>query len=298
MINKLKNILDEDSILTSEYMKNHTTFHIGGKVPLMLLPKSEKEIIEILKICNEFQKDILILGGGANILYTDKELDKVVIKLGKNFSKTSVTGDCLIAESGIKMRDIAIIAMENSLEGLEFANGIPGTLGGGTYMNAGAYDGELKNIITKVHTIDYSGNKKIYTNEEMQFSYRKSILMSKNEIITKVEIKLQKGDKEKIKEKIDDLRYKRTSKQPLSEFSAGSTFKRPQGNYASKLIEEAGLKGFSIGEAKVSEKHSGFIINKGECSFSDMKKFIEEVKKRVFENSGVVLEEEVRIIEE
>lgn len=298
MIEQLKNILDGDNILTSEYMKDHTTFHIGGKVPLMLLPKSEEQIAEILKLCSQQKKDVLILGGGANILYTDKELDKVVIKLGKNFSKTIVDGETLTAEAGIKMKDISNIAMENSLEGLEFASGIPGTLGGGTYMNAGAYDGELRNIITKVHTVDFDGNKKVYTNEELEFGYRKSILMTKKEIITKVEIKLAKGDREKIKEKIEDLSFKRDSKQPLSEYSAGSTFKRPKDNYASKLIEEAGLKGFSIGEAKVSEKHSGFVINKGECSFDDMKRFIAEVKRIVFENSGIMLEEEVRIIEE
>lgn len=298
MFIEFENVLDKNRILRSELIKNHTTFHIGGEVEYLLLPKSEEEIIEILKICKKNNKNIMVLGSGSNILHTDKKTDKVVIKLEKNFSNVYLNKDTIIAESGISMKDISYFALENSLTGLEFASGIPGTIGGGTYMNAGAYDGELKNVITNVHTVDLEGNKKIYSNEEMQFAYRKSILMNKNEIITKVELKLMPGDYDEIKSKIDDLTYKRESKQPLSEYSAGSTFKRPKDNYASKLIEEANLKGYEFKNAKVSEKHSGFVINKGDCTFDEMKDFLNMIKEKVYEKSGILLEEEVRIIEE
>ncbi len=226
----------------------------------------------------------------------DDGIKDIVIKIADNYSKFEINGQSVSAESGIRLSTLSSKILDAELAGFEFASGIPGTVGGGVYMNAGAYDGEMKNIVEKVRVIDLSGNVREYSNDEMEFAYRQSAAMRRGEIISKVEFLLENGEYSTIKAKIDDLTEKRTSKQPLTEYSAGSTFKRPEGHFAGKLIEDAGLKGFSIGEAKVSEKHSGFVINKGNCSYQEMVAFIEEVKRRVLEHSGVQLEEEVRIL--
>ena len=295
-MDRLQKILGNEKILLGELMKNHTTFHIGGVADIMLLPTTEQEIIDIIRLCNELGRSFFILGGGSNILVSDDGMRDVVIKLAENYSAYDVENNRVQAEAGIRLSTLSSKILDAKLTGFEFASGIPGTVGGGVYMNAGAYDGEMKQIVSKVRVIDRAGNIKTYNNEEMQFSYRKSKAMENGEIILKVDFLLSHGNYDDIKAKIDDLTNRRVSKQPLTEYSAGSMFKRPVGNYASKLIEEAGLKGFSIGEAKVSEKHSGFVINKGDCSYEDMVSFIEEVKRRVYEHSGVMLEEEVRIL--
>ncbi len=295
-MDRLQKILGNEKILLGELMKNHTTFHIGGVADIMVLPTTEQQIIDIIRLCNELGRSFFILGGGSNILVSDDGMRDVVIKLSENYSAYEIEDNRVQAEAGIRLSTLSSKILDAQLTGFEFASGIPGTVGGGVYMNAGAYDGEMKQIVSKVRVIDRAGNTKTYNNEEMQFSYRKSKAMENGEIITKVDFTLSHGNYDDIKAKIDDLTNRRVSKQPLTEYSAGSMFKRPVGNYASKLIEEAGLKGFSIGEAKVSEKHSGFVINKGDCSYADMVSFIEEVKRRVYEHSGVMLEEEVRIL--
>ncbi len=293
---RINRIFKSHQILVNELLKNHTTFHIGGPAELMILPESEDEIIDAIRMCNEIGKKIFVLGGGSILLVPDNGIQDVVIKIADNYSKYEIKGQRVFAESGIRLSTLSAKILEAELTGFEFASGIPGTVGGGVYMNAGAYDGEMKNIVERVRVIDLSGNVREHSNEEMEFAYRRSAAMRRGEIISKVEFLLEKGDYSTIKAKIDDLTEKRTSKQPLTEYSAGSTFKRPEGHFAGKLIEDAGLKGFSIGEAKVSEKHSGFVINKGNCSYQEMVAFIEEVKRRVLEHSGVQLEEEVRIL--
>ena len=291
----LDEIIDKNKILIDELMKNHTTFRIGGKADIMLLPETEDEIIEIVKFCYKTKQNFFVLGGGSNLLIPDTGIRDVVIKLSDNYSKFTIDNQTVMAEAGIKLWDLSEKILENNLTGFEFASGIPGTIGGGVYMNAGAYDSEMKNIVKAVRVIDNQGNIREYTNEEMKFGYRTSYAMEQKSIISKVTLKLAQGDYQDIVDKTNDFANRRSEKQPLTEYSAGSTFKRPPGHYAGKLIEEAGLKGFSIGEAKVSEKHSGFVINKGNCTYKEMVEFIDEVKNRVYKNSGILLEEEVRI---
>ena len=291
----LDEIIDKNKILIDELMKNHTTFRIGGKADIMLLPETEDEIIEIVKFCYKTKQNFFVLGGGSNLLIPDTGIRDVVIKLSDNYSKFTIDNEIIMAEAGIKLWDLSEKILENNLTGFEFASGIPGTIGGGVYMNAGAYDSEMKNIVKAVRVIDNQGNIREYTNEEMKFGYRTSYAMEQKSIISKVTLKLAQGDHQDIVDKTNDFANRRSEKQPLTEYSAGSTFKRPPGHYAGKLIEEAGLKGFSTGEAKVSEKHSGFVINKGNCTYKEMVEFIDEVKNRVYKNSGILLEEEVRI---
>ena len=291
----LDEIIDKNKILIDELMKNHTTFSIGGKADIMLLPETEDEIIEIVKFCYKTKQNFFVLGGGSNLLIPDTGIRDVVIKLSDNYSKFTIDTEIIMAEAGIKLWDLSEKILENNLTGFEFASGIPGTIGGGVYMNAGAYDSEMKNIVKTVRVIDNQGNIREYTNEEMKFGYRTSYAMEQKSIISKVTLKLAQGDHQDIVDKTNDFANRRSEKQPLTEYSAGSTFKRPPGHYAGKLIEEAGLKGFSTGEAKVSEKHSGFVINKGNCTYKEMVEFIDEVKNRVYKNSGILLEEEVRI---
>lgn len=288
-------ILNKNRILINEMMKNHTTFHIGGAADLMLLPETEEEIIEIVKLCNQLGKDFFVLGGGSNLLIPDTGIRAVVIKLSKNYSKASIEHETVTAESGIKLSALSDRILAHHLTGFEFASGIPGTVGGGVYMNAGAYDSEMKNIVQSVRTIDKKGKVIEYSNAQMQFGYRTSYAMVQKSIISSVTFQLKTGKYEEIADKINDFSNRRAEKQPITEYSAGSTFKRPTGHFAGKLIQDAGLKGFSIGNAKVSEKHSGFVINKGDCTYSEMIDFIDEIKRRVFEHSGVMLEEEVRI---
>ena len=291
----LDEIIDKNKILIDELMKNHTTFRIGGKADIMLLPETEDEIIEIVKFCYKTKQNFFVLGGGSNLLIPDTGIRDVVIKLSDNYSRYTIDNEIIMAEAGIKLWDLSEKILENNLTGFEFASGIPGTIGGGVYMNAGAYDSEMKNIVKTVRVIDNQGNIREYTNEEMKFGYRTSYAMEQKSIISKVTLKLVQGNHQDIVDKTNDFANRRSEKQPLTEYSAGSTFKRPPGHYAGKLIEEAGLKGFSIGEAKVSEKHSGFVINKGNCTYKEMVEFIDEVKNRVYKNSGILLEEEVRI---
>lgn len=295
---KLENIIDKSKIFYEEFLKNHTTFHIGGKAKVMLCPTNSEDIINIVNYCKFANEDLFVLGGGSNILVSDRGIDKVVLKLGKNFSEVNINNDIVEAQAGIMNKDLANILLENNLSGFEFASGIPGTLGGAVFMNAGAYDSEMKNVIISVKTIDKLGNIKVYKNEDLNFSYRYSKIMDNDEIILSATLKLSKSNYDEIKEKMEDLRHKRESKQPLCEYSAGSTFKRPKDNFASKLIEDAGLKGFTEGNAKVSEKHSGFVINTGECTFKEMRDFLDIIKKKVYNFSGIMLEEEVRIIED
>lgn len=282
-----------------EPLKNHTTFQIGGKCIALIEPKKVEDIIEAIKICRENNLKFFVIGNGSNLLVPDDGYNGVIIKIKSEFSNIQVEGECLIAHSGAKLSEVYTVAYENSLTGFEFASGIPGTIGGAIFMNAGAYGGEMKDIVESVEVLDLDNYEvKELKNEELDFSYRKSIIQRKNYIVLTVKLKLKKGNKEEIKAVYEDLREKRNSKQPLNFGSAGSTFKRPEGHFASKLIEDAGLKGYHINDAWVSEKHSGFIVNKGNASYKEVMELIEHVQKVVFEKFEVKLETEVRILKD
>lgn len=282
-----------------EPLKNHTTFKIGGNCIALIEPREVSDIVETIKICRENNIKFFVIGNGSNLLVPDEGYNGVIIKLKGEFSTIQVEGEYLIVNSGAKLSEVYTVAYENSLTGFEFASGIPGTIGGAIYMNAGAYGGEMKDIVESVEVLDLDNFElRELKNEELEFSYRKSIIQRKNYIVTIIKLKLQKGNKEEINAVYEDLRERRNSKQPLNFGSAGSTFKRPEGHFASKLIEDAGLKGYHINDAWVSEKHSGFIVNKGNASFKEVMELIEYVQNVVFEKFGVKLETEVRILKD
>ena len=282
-----------------EPLKNHTTFKIGGNCIALIEPREVSDIVETIKICRENSIKFFVIGNGSNLLVPDEGYNGVIIKLKGEFSTIQVEGEYLIVNSGARLSEVYTVAYENSLTGFEFASGIPGTIGGAIYMNAGAYGGEMKDIVESVQVLDLDNFElRELKNEELEFSYRKSIIQRKNYIVTTIKLKLQKGNKEEINAVYEDLRERRNSKQPLNFGSAGSTFKRPEGHFASKLIEDAGLKGYHINDAWVSEKHSGFIVNKGNASFKEVMELIEYVQKVVFEKFGVKLETEVRILKD
>ena len=294
LFNKLNCVVRYD-----EPLKSHTTFKIGGNCIALIEPREISDIIEAVKICRKNNIKFFVIGNGSNLLVPDEGYNGVIIKLKSEFSKIEVEGDYLIVNSGAKLSEVYTVAYENSLTGFEFASGIPGTIGGAICMNAGAYGGEMKDIVESVEVLDLDNFElRELKNEELEFSYRKSIIQRRNYIVTTIKLKLQKGNKEKINAVYEDLRERRNSKQPLNFGSAGSTFKRPEGHFASKLIEDAGLKGYHINDAWVSEKHSGFIVNKGNASFKDVMELIEYVQKVVFEKFGVKLETEVRILKD
>ena len=282
-----------------EPLKNHTTFKIGGNCIALIEPREVSDIVETIKICRENSIKFFVIGNGSNLLVPDEGYNGVIIKLKSEFSTIQVEGEYLIVNSGARLSEVYTVAYENSLTGFEFASGIPGTIGGAIYMNAGAYGGEMKDIVESVEVLDLDNFElRELKNKELEFSYRKSIIQRRNYIVTTIKLKLQKGNKEKINAVYEDLRERRNSKQPLNFGSAGSTFKRPEGHFASKLIEDAGLKGYHINDAWVSEKHSGFIVSKGNASFKEVMELIEYVQKVVFEKFGVKLETEVRILKD
>lgn len=294
LFNKLNCVVRYD-----EPLKNHTTFKIGGNCIALIEPREVYDIIETIKICRENNIKFFVIGNGSNLLVPDEGYNGVIIKLKSEFSTIKVEDEYLIVNAGAKLSEVYPIAYENSLTGFEFASGIPGTIGGAIFMNAGAYGGEMKDIVESVEVLDLDNFElKELKNEDLDFSYRKSIIQRKNYIVTSIKLKLKKGNKEEINAVYEDLRDRRNSKQPLNFDSAGSTFKRPEGHFASKLIEDAGLKGYHINDAWVSEKHSGFIVNKGNASFKEVMELIEYVQKVVFEKFGVKLETEVRILKD
>ena len=290
-------IKDINGIKLNEPMKKHTTFRAGGPADYFYEPETYEDIKNILKVAKEENIPVTIIGNGSNLLVKDGGIRGLVIKLYENFCEIKVDGEYIKALSGAKMPQIGNAALKEGLSGFEFASGIPGTIGGGLMMNAGAYGGELSDIVVSAEYLE-NGEIKTYTKDEMCLGYRKSIFQGKDGVILSVTLKLRNGNKEEIKAKMDDLKERRVSKQPLEFASAGSTFKRPEGYFAGKLIEDAGLKGAKVGDAEVSEKHAGFVINRKNATASEILELIEYVKKKVYENSGVKLEPEVKIIGE
>ena len=278
-------------------MSKYTTFRIGGNASVMLTPLNDEQLVSIIKECKKENIKPFILGNGSNMLISDDGLKTVVINMCRpEPSIELVNGDTIICDAGITMSKVCNFALDNGLTGLEFAFGIPGSAGGAAYMNAGAYGGEMKDVLIECRHIDSDGNLGSLKGEELGLSYRTSAYEHNGYIITTLVMKLKKGDKAEIKAKMQELLQRRKDKQPLEYPSAGSTFKRPVGYFAGGLIEECGLKGCSVGGAQVSEKHAGFIINKGGATAQDVLDLIKYVQDRVYEERGIHLEPEVRLI--
>ncbi|MGL4849869.1 MAG: UDP-N-acetylmuramate dehydrogenase [Clostridium sp.] len=290
-----KDIFLEKQIEFNAPMSEHIYFKVGGPVDVLLIPDTVEQVIEALKICKENNIPYYVIGNGSNLLVKDGGLDGVVIKLTE-LQKLDIKENKIEAQCGVLLKDVSKLALENSLTGFEFACGIPGSVGGAVYMNAGAYLGEVSQVIETATVIDKDGNIKTYTNEELELGYRTSKVMENEEIVLSAVFALNDGEFEKIKNRIDDLTYKRESKQPLEYPSAGSTFKRPEGHFAGKLIQDAGLKGYELGGAAVSGKHSGFVINKGGATAKDILDLIHHVQDEVKKQFDVELHPEVRII--
>ena len=298
-ITNLKNIATEFGceFVENASMKDYTTFKTGGSCPLLISPNSVTALSEILKICKASNIPYTVLGNGSNVLVEDDGIDGVVIHIADDLNKITLLDETTIfCEAGVKLGTLCNFALENSLTGLEFAFGIPGSVGGAIFMNAGAYGGEMKDVVTKVYHVDNDGNEGCISGDNLAFGYRTSAYEHNGYIITGVELSLTKGDKVKIKEKMSELLGKRKDKQPLEYPSAGSTFKRPEGYFAGALIEECNLKGKQIGGARVSEKHAGFIINYDNATSSDILNLIDFVKETVEKEKGVTLTPEVRIL--
>lgn len=286
------------SYIENEPMALHTTFKIGGPARLAVFPKNENEISDVIKKCKEENVRYMVVGNGSNLLVADEGIDAVVILLGKEFGEVKLIDDTTIfAEAGAPLMKVCRFALENGLSGLEFAYGIPGSCGGGAFMNAGAYGGELGEVMFRCDHIDKDGNKGSLEGDDLKLAYRHSAYYENGCVITGAYFKMQKADKEEIKAKMDDYMSRRRDKQPLEYPSAGSTFKRPEGNFAGALIEQCGLKGTSVGGAEISTKHAGFVINKGGATCKDVLDLCKKVADTVKAEKGIDLEMEVRVTE-
>ena len=291
-------LIGVSNVLVDEPMKNHTTFRIGGPAKYFLQPCTVTEVASLLKICREEGIPFSIIGNGSNLLVSDTGVSGAVIQIYKNMNEIVVADDNIKAQAGALLSQVAKAAVNASLSGLEFAAGIPGTVGGAVVMNAGAYGGEMKDVITQVTAISQEGEIITLQQKDLQMGYRTSIIKKKQYIVLETIFSLHQDDKEAIKAKVNELKSKRVSKQPLEYPSAGSTFKRPEGHFAGKLIMDAGLRGYTVGDAQVSEKHCGFVINKGNATAADVISLMQDVSNRVNEKYGIELEPEVQFLGE
>ena len=285
-------------LLENESMAKHTTFHVGGNADMYVSVKSVRELSSLIKLARETDTPFLVIGNGSNILVKDKGIRGLVIEIGSGMSDFELKGNKIYAQAGVLISKLASLALNHSLSGMEEISGIPGTLGGGIYMNAGAYGGELKNIIKTVTYIDEYGEEKTVTADECEFGYRKSIFTSGGKYIVSAVLELEEGDKTEISEKMADYAKRRREKQPLSLPSAGSTFKRPEGYFAGALIQESGLKGYKSGGAMISDLHAGFVVNYDNATSQDILDVIKHTQETVLDKFGVMLETEVKIIGE
>lgn len=296
IVTRLINITGKDNVRINEPMKNHTTFKIGGPAQYYVTPESVNQIQEVVSLCRNMNIPLHVIGNGSNILVGDDGVDGVVLALFNTFSDYEIKDNVITAQAGMSLIKLAVIALREGLTGLEFASGIPGSVGGAVYMNAGAYDGQMKDVVTSVTVLDEAGNIRILGRDELDMGYRTSAVAKHNMIVLQVIIELKTGDKEQIKDRMNQLSELRKQKQPLEYPSAGSTFKRPEGYFAGKLIADAGLKGYSIGGAAVSEKHAGFVVNMGGATAKDVVELTDYIKKRIIEQFGVTLELEIKKI--
>ena len=291
---KLNNVIAKDSILLDEPMSRHTTFRVGGPADFFVTPKAKEEVRDVIRICKEAGMPYYIIGNGSNLLVSDAGYRGVIVQIYKEMNEVKVEGDLVKAQAGALLSGIAAKALGAELSGFEFASGIPGTIGGAWVMNAGAYGGEMKDVLESVTVLTGEGKIIELGRNELELGYRTSVIAKKGYIVLGAVLKLERGDGEKIKTYMDELKEKRVTKQPLEYPSAGSTFKRPEGYFAGKLIEDAGLRGFQVGGAQVSEKHCGFVINRDHATAADNMELMRQVQIRVKENSGVDLEPEVK----
>lgn len=293
---ELANLLSPDQIRKEEPLSRHTTFRVGGPAEYFVKPRVA-QVQELTALCRQFELPLTVIGNGSNLLVSDAGLRGVVLEFGKEASGIRIEQENhLIAAAGTLLSETASVAAKNALSGMEFAAGIPGSVGGAVVMNAGAYGGEMKDILSSVRVLTAAGEIRVRPAEELDLSYRHSRMMDEAELVLEVCIHLRRGDEPAIRRRMDELRQKRVEKQPLEYPSAGSTFKRPEGHFAGKLIEDAGLRGFRVGDAQVSEKHCGFVINRGAATAAQILELIQRVQERVRENCGVTLEPEVRLL--
>lgn len=285
-----------ECILENESLSKHTTFRIGGPAELFAVPDTLEKAAAVIRICRENEYPFYVLGNGSNLLVSDEGYRGLILQLYRNFSEIVVEGEEITVQAGAMLSVIAKKALAYSLTGFEFASGIPGTIGGAAVMNAGAYGGEMKDVLKEVTVLTRENEIKVIPAEELQLSYRHSVIPQNGWIVLGAKICLQKGEEAKIRERMEELKEQRVTKQPLEFPSAGSTFKRPEGYFAGKLIQDAGLRGFTVGGAQVSEKHCGFVVNKGDATAADVKQLMAEVSRIVKEQFDVVLEPEVKML--
>ena len=297
IIEVLKNAIGEENVIENEPMSKHTTFRIGGNADIFVTPQSTEDIENVIRIAEKTNTPYYIIGNGSNLLVKDNGISGIVIQIYKKYSDITIEGNEITVQSGALLSTVAKKAMENSLTGFEFASGIPGTIGGAVCMNAGAYGGEIKDVLISCKVLK-NGKIVELNNEQAGFEYRNSRIMAEKMIVLEAVLKLEKGDKEEISSKMKELNSQRNTKQPVEFPSAGSTFKRPEGYFAGKLIQDAGLMGYSVGGAMVSDKHAGFVVNKGGATAKDVLDLIKYVQDTVEEKFGVKLEPEVRLIGE
>ena len=294
-IEAIKTIVDENRIRLQEPMSRHTTFRIGGMAEIFLMP-TIKEAVDVITLCRAKKIPYTIIGNGSNLLVGDKGIPGVVIEFGANASSIEVKENMIHAEAGALLSKVAHKALEASLGGMEFAAGIPGTLGGAVVMNAGAYGGEMKDVLKEVTVMTAAGEILVLPAEKLEMGYRTSLVKTKGYLVLSAVIVLEQGNQEAIKARMKELTEQRVSKQPLEFPSAGSTFKRPEGYFAGKLIMDAGLRGYQTGGAQVSEKHCGFVINKDNATAADVCRLLRDVQDKVKEQFGVTLEPEVKFL--
>ena len=293
MYDYIKTIIPRERILFHEPMSKYTTFRVGGEAECILVVQNEDELARLIPYLNQIEQEYFIIGNGSNLLVGDKGYRGMVVKFGEEIEQIQVEVTRMTVKAGALLSKAAMTAKQHSLTGLEFAAGIPGSIGGGIVMNAGAYEGEMKQVVESVRVMDRDGQILTLDNDTMEFGYRTSIIKNGPFIVVEVVLQLAEGDQEKIAAKMEELAVLRRSKQPLEYASAGSTFKRPEGYYAGKLIMDAGMRGYRIGGAQVSDKHCGFIVNTGKATAADIKEVIEEVQERVKERFHVMLEPEI-----
>ncbi len=296
LINLLYRIVGERNVQLEEPMAKHTTFRIGGPAQVFVTPRSVEELGQVVLAVNNSKIPYFVVGHGSNLLVSDRGIQGVVIQLYNNFADFTIDGGKVYAKAGVMLNRLGNAVRDAGLTGFEFAAGIPGTLGGAVMMNAGAYGGEMKDIVTAVQLMDSQGNLFEKSGEEMEFSYRHSIIEEKGYIVIGATLTLQEGDIGEITARMEELALARKTKQPLEYPSAGSTFKRPEGYFAGKLIMDAGLRGYAVGGAQVSEKHCGFVINKGGATAADVQRLMEDVQHKVYDKFQVQLEPEVRFV--
>lgn len=296
--NQLTDVIEKEQILIEEPMKKHTTFRVGGNADYFVMPKGAEDVRGIVTLCRQEGVPYYILGNGSNLLVGDKGYRGVMIQLYKQMSEILIEEDRVKAQAGALLARVGNMVLEAELTGFEFAAGIPGTVGGAIAMNAGAYGGEMKDIIVRATVLTPAGEIVTLNKEELELGYRTSAVAKKGYIVLEAEYQLQRGSREQIRARMGELKNQRVTKQPLEYPSAGSTFKRPEGYFAGKLIQDAGLRGFQVGGAQISEKHCGFVINKEQATAADIKNLMEQVSEQVLQKFGVNLEPEVKILGE